>query len=137
MEGYTKLGFTGGGGGTNPAVNRFGFGFIQGAEAAAAEKGVNVNIIKLHQIKPVPNEAVKCAMNAGRIFFFEEGQRFGGIGQTFADKLLKYGYRGAYNNTGVEGQFAVQNTVEGLLARYRLDAAGMARVITEEERNDG
>lgn len=42
MEGYTKLGFTGGGGGSNPAVNRFGYGFIQGAEAAAVEKGVDV-----------------------------------------------------------------------------------------------
>ncbi len=34
-EGYTKLGATLGGGGNNPACNRFGFGFIQGAEAAA------------------------------------------------------------------------------------------------------
>ena len=44
MEGYTKLGFTGGGGGTNPAVNRFGYGFLQGADAAAAEKGVDVAV---------------------------------------------------------------------------------------------
>ena len=44
MEGYTKLGFTGGGGGANPAVNRFGYGFIQGAEAAAAEKDTKVTI---------------------------------------------------------------------------------------------
>lgn len=44
MEGYTKLGFTGGGGGTNPAVKRYGFGFLQGAEAAAAEKGVKVEV---------------------------------------------------------------------------------------------
>ena len=44
MEGYTKLGFTGGGGGGNPAVNRFGYGFIQGAEAAAVEKGVDVTM---------------------------------------------------------------------------------------------
>ena len=44
MEGYTKLGFTGGGGGTNPACNRFGYGFVQGAEAAAREKNVNVTV---------------------------------------------------------------------------------------------
>ena len=44
MEGYTKLGFTGGGGGANPAVNRFGYGFLQGAEAAAIEKGVDVTM---------------------------------------------------------------------------------------------
>ncbi len=44
MEGYTKLGFTGGGGGTNPACQRFGYGFAQGAEAAAAVKGVKVEL---------------------------------------------------------------------------------------------
>ena len=44
MEGYTKLGFCGGGGGTNPAVNRYGWGYVQGAEAAAATKGVNVDM---------------------------------------------------------------------------------------------
>ena len=41
-EGYTKLGFTGGGGGDNPACCRYGYGFVQGASAAAAEMGVKV-----------------------------------------------------------------------------------------------
>ena len=44
MEGYTKLGFMGGGGGTNPACQRFGYGYVQGAEAAAAELGVKVEM---------------------------------------------------------------------------------------------
>jgi basic membrane protein A len=43
-EGYTKLGFTGGGGGSNPAVNRYGYGFVQGAEAAAEEMGVDIEM---------------------------------------------------------------------------------------------
>ena len=44
MDGYTKLGFCGGGGGDNPACCRYGYGFVQGAEAAAAVKNVNVEI---------------------------------------------------------------------------------------------
>ena len=44
MEGYTKLGFMGGGGGTNPACQRFGYGFAQGAQAAAAKKNVQVEL---------------------------------------------------------------------------------------------
>ena len=44
MEGYTKLGFSGGGGGTNPACCRYGYGFVQGANAAAAEKDVQVEV---------------------------------------------------------------------------------------------
>lgn len=44
MEGYTKLGFAGGGGGANPACCRFGYGFLQGADAAAAVKKVDVTV---------------------------------------------------------------------------------------------
>ncbi len=43
-EGYTKLGFMGGGGGTNPACQRYGYGFAQGAEAAAKEMGVTIEL---------------------------------------------------------------------------------------------
>ena len=44
MEGFTKLGFSGGGGGDNPPCCRYGYGFVQGADAAAKELGVNVEI---------------------------------------------------------------------------------------------
>ncbi|MBR3474047.1 MAG: BMP family ABC transporter substrate-binding protein [Oscillospiraceae bacterium] len=43
-EGFTKLGFCGGGGGTNPACCRYGYGFVQGAAAAAEEMGVHVEM---------------------------------------------------------------------------------------------
>ena len=43
-EGFTKLGFSGGGGGTNPACIRYGYGFAQGVNAAAAEMGVQVEL---------------------------------------------------------------------------------------------
>ena len=43
-DGYTKLGFTGGGGGTNPACCRYGYGFVQGADAAAKELNEKVEM---------------------------------------------------------------------------------------------
>ena len=43
-DGFTKLGFSGGGGGTNDACCRFGYGYVQGANAAAAELGVTVDM---------------------------------------------------------------------------------------------
>ena len=43
-EGYTQLGFAGGGGGTNPACCRYGYGYVQGAAVAADEMGVDVTI---------------------------------------------------------------------------------------------
>ncbi len=45
MDGYRKLGYTGGGGGTNPACNRFGYGFVQGAEAAAKALGLEAGAV--------------------------------------------------------------------------------------------
>jgi basic membrane protein A len=49
-EGYDKLGFCGGGGGTNPACCRYGYGFVQGANAAAKEmnKQIEVNYTWLY-----------------------------------------------------------------------------------------
>ena len=44
MEGYTKLGFSGGGGGSNPACIRYGYGYAQGANDAAAAKGETVEM---------------------------------------------------------------------------------------------
>ena len=44
MDGFTKLGFTGGGGGTNPACARYGYGFAQGVSAAAKELGVQAEL---------------------------------------------------------------------------------------------
>ena len=43
-DGFEKLGFSGGGGGNNPAVCRFGYGFVQGANAAAAELGKTIDM---------------------------------------------------------------------------------------------
>ena len=43
-EGYTQIGFAGGGGGTNPACCRYGYGYLQGASAAAKELGVDVTV---------------------------------------------------------------------------------------------
>lgn len=45
MDGYTKLGFCGGM--AVPAVVRYGYGFVQGSEAAAAEKGLAEGSIEI------------------------------------------------------------------------------------------
>lgn len=44
MDGYTRLGFTGGGGGNNPSCNRFAYGYAQGIEQAAKKLGEEVEL---------------------------------------------------------------------------------------------
>jgi len=43
-EGFEKLGFSGGGGGSNPACIKYGYGFAQGANAAAEALGKTVEM---------------------------------------------------------------------------------------------
>lgn len=43
-EGYTKLGGVFGGGGSTPACNRFAYGYVLGAKAAAGEKAISLRL---------------------------------------------------------------------------------------------
>ena len=102
------------------------------AKKKLSEKNINAVIIKLNRIKPVSRLAVERVLGCKKVFFFEEGQRFGGIGETFGDKLLTYGYNGKFTNVGVEGEFPCQNSVKGLMKHYFLDCDGITTKISEE-----
>jgi basic membrane protein A len=60
MDGYTKLGFLGGM--AVPAVVRYGYGFVQGADAAAAELGVEVEIKYWYSGTFLANDDIKVKM---------------------------------------------------------------------------
>lgn len=64
-EGYTKLGFTGGGGGENLACCRFGYGFVQGANDAAKslDKKVDVNYSWLYGASFSPSPELQTMLN--------------------------------------------------------------------------
>ncbi|HWP22107.1 MAG TPA: BMP family ABC transporter substrate-binding protein [Candidatus Cryosericum sp.] len=63
MEGYTKLGFCGGM--AVPAVVRYGYGFVQGANAAAAELGktADVSIKFWYANSFAPSDEIKIKMD--------------------------------------------------------------------------
>ncbi len=116
------------------AVVTYGRCFSEACKAKKMlqKKGKEVFILKLNTIKPVSNIAVKQVLDCDKIYFFEEGQRFGGIGETFGDKLFKFGYKGTYRNIAVEGEFPMQNSVKGLMKHYYLDAEGIYTKVSEE-----
>ena len=91
-EGFEKLGFTGGGGGTNPACVRFGYGFVQGANDAAKEMGKTVDINYTWQFgntfSPSPElmAMVSGWYNAGtEIVFCCGGNMFQSVAQAAAE----------------------------------------------------
>lgn len=108
------------------------------ANAAAVCDSVNQNgghcsVLKLNQIIPIPKAAVSAAMGAQQIFFFEEGIRSGGIGETFGARLLESNYQGTFTLTAVPDEFVIHAPVSSQFKRYRLDTEGMLQVITECE----
>ena len=56
-EGYTELGFVGGM--AVPAVIRFGYGFVQGADVAAQELGIDVNVKYWYADSFSPSDDIK------------------------------------------------------------------------------
>ncbi len=61
-DGYTKLGFLGGM--AVPAVIRYGYGFVQGADAAAKEMGITVDMKYWYGNTFGPNDDVKVKMDS-------------------------------------------------------------------------
>lgn len=60
-DGYTKLGFLGGM--AVPAVTRFGYGFVQGADDAAAELGIDIEIKYWYCGAFLPSDDIKVKMS--------------------------------------------------------------------------
>ena len=117
------------------------YGRVFGEVCKAYDKLKNDNkgffVVKLNKIKPVSNLAVKSVLGFRKVVFFEEGQRFGGIGETFGDKLFKFDYKGIYRNIAIEGEFPMQNSVGGLMKHYFLDCNGIITKISEDCEENG
>ena len=90
MEGYTKLGFLGGM--AVPAVVRYGFGYVQGVDAAAKELGITVDLKYAYGNQFVGDADITAAMDTwyqgGTEIVFACG---GGIYTSAAEAAAKVG----------------------------------------------
>ncbi len=102
------------------------------AKKMLADKGIDIKIIKLNKIKPLPDEAVKAALACGNVFFFEEGMRCGGVAEEFASKLVEKGYGGKYSITAVDCEFVSHASVSRLMEKYSMSPDKMALLIENE-----
>ena len=105
------------------------FGPACGALGILKENGISAGILKLNRIRPIDGGAIDIALNAKKIFFFEEGVRSGGIGEKLAATLLQSGYRGDYSLTAIEDCFVKQASVPSLLEKYGLSREKIAEKI--------
>lgn len=112
------------------------FGNAVKACDALLESGTSCAVLKLNQIVPIPLDAVEAVPASAHVFFFEEGIRSGGIGETFGTRLLERGFSGQFTLTAVPDEFVPHASVASQLKRYHLDAEGMQTVITENLHGD-
>lgn len=111
----------------------FGRAFANAALAKdrLEKEGKSFSVIRLNRIKPIDIEAVKTASCAKRVFFFEEGAKSGGIGETFLDLLNDCGFKGDFKLTAIDNQFVEHASVERLYERYMLDENGIYSICSE------
>lgn len=96
------------------------------------EIGIKVHLVSLNQIKPLPDTFIEKLRAKKKVYFFEEGQKNGSIGEHIALKLLEKGYKGEFSLTAIENKFVEQATVDELLNLYGLDSSSMVNKIKGE-----
>lgn len=138
---YKPASFTGGKkaydlyGGQNSKILLITYGklFSYAAETLETLKkeNININILKLNRIKPIPKEAILEAKNYSKIYFFEEGMLTGGVGEHFRTELGKYNYNGKYSVTAIDDKYVKQAAVASSLKQLNLDTNGMIKTIKE------
>lgn len=115
----------------NPNASRlivtYGRIFAQACKAKEmlSSVGKEVCILKLCRIKPIDPEAISFASCFRRVYFFEEGMRSGGVGESFESELVKERFEGSYSITAIEDMFIPHSKDTEALHALRLDAEGM------------
>ena len=98
---------------------------------ALSEKGYKVCLVSLNQIKPIPEEIFSILLDKKAVYFFEEGQKSGGIAQKLGCALMEKGFKGKYRITAIEDKFVEQASVKDLLSLYGLDTYAIIEKVTE------
>ncbi len=97
--------------------------------------GSAVAVLKLNCIKPIDEQAIKAVLDTENIYFFEEGIKSGGIGESFLMLLNENGYKGKFKLTAIDDCFVEHAPVAKLFEKYSLNTDGMIKICTEK--NDG
>jgi transketolase len=99
------------------------------AEAILREKGISVELINIHTIKPIDEEAIlKSAAKTCCVVTAEEHQRNGGLGDAVA-QVLAQNKPMPQEYVAVNDQFGESGKPEELMKKYGLDAAHIVSAV--------
>lgn len=81
----------------------------------------NTCLVKLNKIKPIDESVINELKLCKDIYFYEEGIRNGGIGETFASILLENNIKAEFHHIAVNDEFIRQASVDSQLKHYKMD----------------
>jgi len=113
----------------------YGRHFTQCLKAAQQlnEQGIDVDILKLNVVNPIPEQALKTAMEYENIHFYEEHVKNGGVADRFGLKLLENGFKKTYRCHSVPNYVIKQATVEQLWKLCGIDCDSIVKDIKGEK----
>ena len=103
---------------------------LEAAETLAAE-GVDAEVINIHTIKPLDEDIIiESASKTGHVVVAEEHSVIGGLGSAVCD-VLSEKCPTPVKKVGVQDAFGESGPGADLLAKYGLDATGVAAAVRE------
>jgi transketolase len=92
-----------------------------------ARRGVSVRVVDMYSVKPIDRELIlKCARETGAIVTAEEHNICGGLGGAVAEALAWGGAGVPTEFVGIRDTFTESGPYARLLAKYGVDATGVA-----------
>lgn len=124
-----------GGGTANTLLVTYGraFGACVGARAVLSGERIDADVLKLNRVCPLPRAAVERAAGYRTVYFAEEGEKSGGIGEHFAAALLERGFDGRFVHIAVNDAFVPGEKVGDSLRHQGLDGDSIARAVVRGE----
>ena len=98
---------------------------------ALSAKGLSINLISMHTIKPLDKNTIEKLSKQDRaIFTIEEHTIIGGLGSAVAEILIELGYKGLFKRFGIPDSYClVIGKRDYLCKEFSLDAIGITRSI--------
>ena len=100
--------------------------------AAAVEKDVSIDLLKLVKIYPVADEVIKICKKYKYIVFFEESSKKNGIGEYLLVKFYESGFRGKMKIKAIDG-FVPHAPIDDSIKRFGLDISSITDIISNME----
>ncbi len=94
-------------------------------------QSINIDIISLNKIKPMPIDVINLSLNYKDVYFYEESVYSGSIGQSFADSLFEQKFKGNYKHIAITDMFVPHASVKYLLEWFKLDKESIIKKFLE------